>query len=92
MNTVNKKTIIIFIIAAILVATAGVYCIYQWKKPKEEAKDKFPKVDIGVDFNIGVDVSGVGKGTENALKNMPPTNPLEDVANPFRDAYKNPFK
>lgn len=81
----SKKIIIIFIIIiiAILVAIAGVYYI-----PKE----KKPKIDIGVDFNIGVDVSGVGKGTENALKNMPPTNPLEEVANPFRDAYKNPFK
>lgn len=90
----SKKILIILIIVivAILVAVAGVYYIYKAKKTKEEAKDKFPKVEVGVDFNIGVDVSGVGQGTENVLKNMPPTNPLEDVANPFRDAYKNPFK
>ncbi len=88
----NKKVIIILIIAAILSAIAGVYYFSRGEKPKEETKDQLQKVDVSVDFNIGVDVSNIGKGTESALKNMPATNPLEEVENPFRDAYKNPFE
>lgn len=42
-------------------------------------------------YGIGIDFGGIGKGTENVLENMPATNPLENVANPFRDTYKNPF-
>ena len=86
----SKKIIIIFIIVAILVAVAGVYFIYGEKWLKEGMKKGLQ--GFGIDFNIGIDVSGVGKGTENALKNMPSTNPLEGVVNPFRDAYKNPFE
>ena len=86
----SKKATIIFIIVAILVAVTGVYFIYGEKWLKKGAKKGLQ--GFGVDFNIGIDVSGVGKGTENALKNMPSTNPLEGVVNPFRDAYKNPFK
>ena len=37
-------------------------------------------------------VQDIGQATDNPLEDMPSTNPLEDVANPFRDAYKNPFK
>ena len=78
----NKKTItIIFISITVLVfAVAGVYFIsLKGGKPSGE-------------FSIGLDVSGIGKGTENVLKNMPIVNPLEKLANPFRDAYKNPFE
>ena len=88
----NKKIIIILIIVAILLVIAGIYYFSRGEKPKEETKDQLQKVDVSVDFNIGVDVGDVGKGTESALKNMPSTNPLEEVANPFRDAYKNPFE
>ncbi len=88
----NKKIIIILIIVAILLVIAGVYYFSRGEKPKEETKDQPQKVDEGADFNIGVDAGNVGQGTESALKNMPSANPLEEVANPFRDAYKNPFK
>jgi len=87
----SKKTIVFFIIViAVLVAIFAVYFIYGEEWLKEEMKKGLQ--GFGVDFNIGIDVSGVGKGTENALKNMPLINPLEGVVNPFRDAYKNPFK
>jgi len=43
-------------------------------------------------YNVNVDLSGIGAATENPLKNMPTTNSLENVANPYRDPYKNPFK
>lgn len=90
----NKKVIIVSIIAVVLLATAGVYYlfIYKGEKSKEGVKDRLQKVDVGVDFNIGVDAGNVGQGAESVLKNMPATNPLEEVANPFRDAYKNPFE
>ncbi len=86
----SKKTIFFIIVIAVLVAIFAVYFLYGEKWLKEGMKKGLQ--GFGIDFNIGVDVSGVGKGTENALKNMPSTNPLEGVANPFRDAYKNPFK
>ena len=87
----NKKAIIIFIIViVVLVAIFVVYFIYGEKWLKKGAKGGLQ--GFGIDFNIGIDVSGVGKGTENALKNMPLINPLEGVVNPFRDAYKNPFE
>ncbi len=94
----NKKFLIIFVVvvAVILVAASGGYYISKEKKAKEGekegAKKELQDVGIGVDFNIGVDVGDIGKATENPLKNMPSTNPLEEVANPFRDSYKNPFK
>ena len=90
----SKKAIIIsiIIIAIVLVAIFGVYYISKWRKAKEQTGKGLEGLDIGVDLNVGVDVGEIGKGTENVLKNMPATNPLEEVANPFRDAYKNPFK
>lgn len=86
----SKKATIIFIIVATLVAVVGVYFSYGEKWLKEGAKRGLQ--GFGIDFNIVIDTSGVGKGTENALENMPSANPLEGVVNPFRDAYKNPFK
>ena len=86
----SKKATIIFIIVAILVAVAGVYFIYGEEWLKKGAKRGLQ--GFGIDFNMGIDLKGLGKMTENALKNMPITNPLEGVTNPFRDAYKNPFK
>ena len=80
-----KPKIVIIIFIVILLLAAGVYFIFF----RGGAKGKY---GIGIDFNIGIDLRGLGKMTENALKNMPLTNPLEKVANPFRDAYKNPFK
>lgn len=87
----SKKVIIIFIIViVVLVAIFAVYFIYGDKWLKKGAEKWLQ--GFNVDFNIGIDVSGIGKGTENALKNMPSINPLEGVVNPFRDAYKNPFE
>lgn len=83
-TTMKPKVIIIFIIVILLLA-AAVYLIFF----RGGAKGKY---GTGIDFNVGIDLSGLGKMTENALKNMPLTNPLEGVSNPFRDAYKNPFK
>lgn len=33
-----------------------------------------------------------GEAVQNPMEEMPETNPFEKVANPFEDAYKNPFK
>ena len=74
-----KPKIVIIIFIVILLLGAAVFFIFFKGGPGEK-------------YGIGIDLSGLGKMTENALKNMPFTNPLERVANPFRDAYKNPFK
>lgn len=75
-----KLKIVIIIFIVILLLTAAVYFIFF----KGGAGGKY-----GI---IGIDLKGIGEMTENALENMPLTNPLEKVTNPFRDAYKNPFK
>lgn len=86
------KNKIILIVVIILLVIAGVYYFSRREKSKDEAEDLSQKVDAGINYDVDANVGDVGKGTENALKNMPATNPLEEVANPFRDAYKNPFE
>ena len=89
-NTMMKSKVVVIIFIVILLLAAGVYFIFfKERKPEEGARGEYGG---GINFNIGIDVSGIGEGTENALENMPPTNPLEGVANPFRDTYKNPFE
>ncbi len=96
----SKKTItiviVIFIVVA-LVAVGTIYVISQSKKPKgavgeELKKEKPPEKKASNEYSTGVNLGGVGQGTENPLKDMPVANPLENVANPYRDPYKNPFK
>lgn len=85
----STKTLII-IIVIILAAALAVYFSGLYKKllPGEKAEERgMPQ------FQFSPDVGGqVGKATGNPLAEMPSTNPLEQVANPFEDSYHNPFE
>ena len=78
------KSIIIFIIA-VVVAGAGAYYLGYNK-------------GYGVGFDSGKEVgmaaakTGAGAAVTNPLEGLPETNPFEEVVNPFKDLYKNPFK
>lgn len=93
-----KKILIIIIVAVLIVGGVVYYYIIrpglvEKLAPAEEerAEEKMPMVEIGgVEMGVGVEVD-IGKATENPVE-IPSTNPLEDVANPFRDSYKNPFE
>lgn len=101
-----KKTVLIIVILVILLGLVGVYYYFgPWRKEKpapveeekveeekaEKAEVKVSKIEVGgVEMGVGVEID-VGAATENPV-DIPSTNPLKDVANPFRDSYKNPFE
>lgn len=85
----NKKiAIIIIVIVAVVAIIAASYLIVSGLRKKGA---QTPKLNLG-GAGTGVELGDIGKATANPLENMPATNPLENVANPFRDSYKNPFK
>lgn len=94
------KTGFLIGIIIFLVAVAGLVFYLNSQKgfralPKEEAKraaeatgeikEKAPTTSLEKALE-GVGVEG------NPLEEIPSTNPFEDVPNPFRDSYQNPFK
>ena len=82
----KTKAFIISIII-ILVVIGAVYYYYKFVREAEGGIEiKMPELDVGIDVG-----SEVGKAVVNPLAEMPVVNPLEDVANPFRDSYQNPF-
>lgn len=75
-----KKIILVILIIVVIIVVLAV--IYLWPNllPKEEKGGvKLPQVEVG-------------KAVENPLEGMPSANPYEEVVNPFKEAYKNPFK
>ncbi len=84
----KKTALILTIIILVFVVSAGVYYVIL-RKGAGKGDQEFIK---GVGFDIGSDIGDIGEVTAKALRNMPSTNPLEKVVNPFRDPYKNPFK
>lgn len=83
----DKKFLNILIslaVAAILAIGAAGFFSYQmgYKKGYDTGKE---------DGRIAAQVKP-GDAVQNPLEKMPETNPFENVANPFEDAYKNPFK
>lgn len=71
---------IILIVIILLAVAVVVYWNY-----RKQTEEKGPG---------GVVVPSVemGKAVENPLEEMPVFNPYEEVANPFTEIYKNPFK
>lgn len=88
-----KKAIIIILIIIIVLAVGGAayyFLCYEKETPEGPAASTVtPKVpEIG---KVAPSVE-LGGGAENPLKDMPSTNPMENVKNPFKESYKNPFK
>ena len=82
----NKNILVILISVLVCLLIAGVVFYYLKVKPTtngtlQEALNKASTLpDVGADKIIG-----------NPLDEVPSTNPMEKVANPFEDSYKNPF-
>lgn len=92
----SKKFLIILIaIAVVLIAASAVYFVSKGNKSGKEANITRPSPSpiLSPTPASSPDVNdNIGSATENPLENMPAANPMENVANPFRDSYKNPFK
>ena len=76
----DKKTLIIFIVVVLVVA-AGVYYFGFQKGYK-----------LGIETGRTAAQTSAGAAVTNPLEKMPETNPFEQVVNPFKELYKNPFK
>lgn len=80
----NKKILIIFVAAIIIVAGGVYYFSYQMAYQKG--------YDAGKEAGIAAQKTTAGAAVTNPLEQMPSTNPFEKTVNPFKDLYKNPFK
>lgn len=81
-----NKIILIVIVLAVL-AAAIVYWQYFYKPQEKGFTPTLPEMDSGV----GSAAKGVDVGAVNPVENMPSTNPMDKVANPFEGGYANPF-
>ena len=76
----DKKSLIIFIVVVLVVAGGCYFFGYRQG------------------YKLGVETGRMAAGTSagavvtNPLEKMPETNPFQQVVNPFKDLYKNPFK
>ena len=80
----DKKNLIIFIVAILVVAAGTYYFSYQ--------KGFKVGYDAGKEVGRAAVKTGAGAAVENPLGEMPSTNPFENAVNPFKDLYTNPFK
>lgn len=76
----KTKSLIIFI-ALLLLAAGGAY-YFGWQRG----------YDVGKEVGISAAKAGAGAAVTNPLEKLPETNPFQDVVNPFKDLYQNPFK
>lgn len=47
---------------------------------------------VGKEIGRAASQTEAGTAVQNPLEQMPSTNPFEEVVNPFKELYKNPFK
>ena len=100
----NKQSLIIIVaITAIIIIIGGGTVIYLMSEQKKGPQPG-PSATPGLKKETKQPAPAapripLGEGVINPLKNMPPTNPLqnttnpyENVANPFENSYQNPFK
>lgn len=82
------KTIKLIIVVLIILGLAlAVYYYFKQAREQEEIEEKLPAVPQAKKTQIDV-----GAAATKPLEKMPEINPYKDVANPFKEAYKNPFK
>ena len=84
----DKKLLIIFIIA-ILVVAAGAYLL---GNQIGYGKGKQAGYEEGKEVGRAAAQTEASQAVTNPLEELPSTNPFEEVVNPFEEAYQNPFK
>jgi len=73
-----KKIISIIIVIAVLLVVAGAVYYFSYQ--------------MGYQNGVADCKANAGNVVSNPLEKMPDTNPFDKIVNPFKDAYKNPFK
>jgi len=87
-----QKTAIIVIVLIVLIAIAiGAYYLLSNKVEEESSVTEGSEESLVPDLGNLAPVAEVGV-IENPLEDMPQTNPLDDVPNPFEGGYENPFE
>lgn len=76
----NTKIIAVFIVVLALAAAGAYYFGYQ------------RGYDAGKEVGIAAAKTEAEATVTSPLEKIPETNPFEQVVNPFKDLYKNPFK
>lgn len=79
-------TIIIVVCVLAVLAAAVVYWQFFYEPQEKGFTPSMPKIGSGAgteEIEVGADV--------NPVANMPSTNPMDKVANPFEGGYSNPF-
>jgi len=89
-----QKILLVIIIVMVLVTfVAGILYFSNKQEVGENTVPQAPEAenvnvpDLG---NLAPEMD-IGTASENPLVDMPETNPLEDVPNPFDSGYENPF-
>lgn len=77
---------IIVIIVVLVVLAAAIVCWQYFYKPQE--KGFTPSMP---EAGGGAAPEAIDVGAVNPVENMPSTNPMDKVANPFEGGYSNPF-
>jgi len=87
-----QKTAIIVIVFVVLIAIAvGAWYFLSNKVEEESPVIEETEEALVPDLGNLAPVAEVGV-VENPLEDMPQTNPLDDVPNPFEGGYENPFE
>lgn len=75
----------IILIVTVLVVGVGVY-YFSYQKGYKVG------YEAGKEIGKAAAKTEAGAVVENPLEQMPSANPFEEVVNPFKELYKNPFK
>lgn len=96
----DKKNIIFTALAIVILALSGAgFYFFKQKSKGSKSEDNPNLVQSNEDKNqfeisegtgeFNVDVS---QAMKDPAESLPSANPYDSVKNPFKDAYKNPFK
>ena len=90
----QKSVLIVVILIVLAIIVVGIYYFLNNKVEEESSASEeseatktteIPELgNLAPEANIGM--------VENPLADVPQTNPLEDVPNPFEGGYENPFE
>lgn len=85
----EKKILLILIVVLILAAALGAAFYFLFWGKEEGGGSMFELFNKAQ--NVGAPGFDASKLDTNPMAGVPSANPLDKVANPFEDPYKNPF-
>lgn len=84
------KAIILIVLVVCLLSAGGIFYYFNNTKQNRQ-KTLEDGLQEAFDKAIGLPEEAMDEIIDNPMENAPSVNPLEKVANPFDDSYKNPF-